>query len=57
MADDGAHRVRYGEAFWWAHHETWKRSDRIRVIEGSAATNSTWRIVAVPAALPRRALG
>jgi hypothetical protein len=27
MADDAAPRARYGEAFWWAHHEAWKRSD------------------------------
>jgi len=27
MADDPAPRARYGEAFWRAHHEAWKRSD------------------------------
>jgi len=27
MADDPARRARYGEAFWRAHHEAWKRSD------------------------------
>lgn len=27
MADDDAPRPRYGEAFWRAHHEAWKRSD------------------------------
>ncbi len=27
MADDPAPRARYGEAFWRAHHEVWKRSD------------------------------
>lgn len=27
MADDTAPRARYGEAFWRAHHEAWKRSD------------------------------
>ena len=27
MADDAAPRARYGEAFWRAHHEAWKRSD------------------------------
>lgn len=27
MADDGRPRPRYGEAFWRAHHEAWKRSD------------------------------
>jgi hypothetical protein len=26
MADD-PRRVRYGEAFWRAHHEAWQRSD------------------------------
>jgi hypothetical protein len=27
MADDATPRARYGEAFWRAHHEAWKRSD------------------------------
>jgi transposase len=27
MADDRRRRVRYGEAFWRAHHEAWQRSD------------------------------
>lgn len=27
MTDDRQRRVRYGEAFWRAHHEGWKRSD------------------------------
>ena len=27
MADDHQRRQRYGEAFWRAHHEAWKRSD------------------------------
>ncbi len=27
MADDAARRARYGEMFWRAHHEAWKRSD------------------------------
>jgi transposase-like protein len=27
MADDAGPRARYGEAFWRAHHEAWKRSD------------------------------
>ena len=27
MADDRQRRVRYGEAFWRAHHEAWQRSD------------------------------
>jgi hypothetical protein len=27
MADDHQPRQRYGEAFWRAHHEAWKRSD------------------------------
>lgn len=27
MAEDAAPRVRYGEAFWRAHHEVWQRSD------------------------------
>jgi hypothetical protein len=27
MTNDAAPRARYGEAFWRAHHETWKRSD------------------------------
>lgn len=27
MTDDTAPRARYGEAFWRAHHEAWKRSD------------------------------
>jgi Transposase len=27
MADEVGTRVRYGEAFWRAHHEAWKRSD------------------------------
>ena len=27
MADQSAPRARYGEAFWRAHHEAWKRSD------------------------------
>lgn len=27
MADYPAPRARYGEAFWRAHHEAWKRSD------------------------------
>jgi len=27
MADEVWTRVRYGEAFWRAHHEAWKRSD------------------------------
>lgn len=27
MADEHRPRQRYGEAFWRAHHEAWKRSD------------------------------
>jgi hypothetical protein len=27
MSDGAAPRRRYGEAFWRAHHESWKRSD------------------------------
>lgn len=27
MADESWPRVRYGEAFWRAHHEAWRRSD------------------------------
>jgi hypothetical protein len=27
MADERRSRVRYGEAFWRAHHEAWKRSE------------------------------
>lgn len=27
MATEGERRTRYGEAFWRAHHEAWKRSD------------------------------
>lgn len=27
MADEPARRQRYGEPFWRAHHEAWKRSD------------------------------
>jgi Transposase len=27
MADERRSRARYGEAFWRAHHEAWKRSD------------------------------
>lgn len=27
MADDAKPRARYGETFWRAHHEAWKRSD------------------------------
>jgi hypothetical protein len=27
MAGDAAPRARYGEAFWRAHHEAWKRGD------------------------------
>ena len=27
MADESRPRQRYGEAFWRAHHEAWKRSD------------------------------
>lgn len=27
MADGPQPRQRYGEAFWRAHHEAWKRSD------------------------------
>jgi hypothetical protein len=27
MADEHRPRRRHGEAFWWAHHEAWKRSD------------------------------
>ena len=27
MADQSAPRARYGETFWRAHHEAWKRSD------------------------------
>jgi hypothetical protein len=27
MSDNPAPRARYGEAFWRAHHEAWKRSD------------------------------
>ena len=27
MADERQSRVRYGEAFWRAHHEAWQRSD------------------------------
>jgi hypothetical protein len=27
MAEHKARRARYGEAFWQAHHEVWKRSD------------------------------
>ena len=27
MADNPSPRARYGEAFWRAHHEAWKRSD------------------------------
>lgn len=36
MADDGAPRARYGESFWRAHHEGWKRSD-LNQIEYCAA--------------------
>ena len=27
MVDNAGPRARYGEAFWRAHHEAWKRSD------------------------------
>jgi hypothetical protein len=27
MANENASRTRYGEAFWRAHHEAWRRSD------------------------------
>ena len=27
MADEILSRARYGEAFWRAHHEAWRRSD------------------------------
>ncbi len=27
MSEDRDRRARYGEAFWRAHHEAWKRSD------------------------------
>src|SRR5207237_7959131 len=27
MVDERQSRVRYGEAFWRAHHEAWKRSE------------------------------
>ena len=27
MTDPSLPRARYGEVFWWAHHEAWKRSD------------------------------
>jgi len=27
MIDNPSPRARYGEAFWRAHHEAWKRSD------------------------------
>ncbi|WP_347310006.1 IS66 family insertion sequence element accessory protein TnpA [Defluviimonas sp. SAOS-178_SWC] len=27
MSEDGCRRARYGEAFWRAHHEAWKRGD------------------------------
>ena len=27
MADESLSRARYGEAFWRAHHEAWRRSD------------------------------
>jgi hypothetical protein len=27
MADKSRPRVRYGKAFWRAHHEAWQRSD------------------------------
>ena len=27
MTDDATPRARYGEAFWRAHHDAWKRSD------------------------------
>nr|WP_281720712.1 hypothetical protein [Nitrosomonas nitrosa] len=27
MRDEPARRARYGEAYWRAHHEAWKRSD------------------------------
>ncbi len=27
MEDERKPRARYGEAFWRAHHEAWKRSD------------------------------
>lgn len=27
MADESRSRMRYGEVFWRAHHEAWKRSD------------------------------
>ena len=27
MVDENRSRVRYGEAFWRAHHEAWRRSD------------------------------
>ena len=27
MANESRPRQRYGEAFWRAHHEAWKRSD------------------------------
>ena len=27
MADESGARVRYGEAFWRAHHDAWRRSE------------------------------
>ena len=26
MSNEIGSRVRYGEAFWWAHHEAWQQS-------------------------------
>src|SRR6266511_423973 len=34
MSEEMHSRVRYGEAFWRAHHEAWRRSE-LRVLRGS----------------------
>jgi hypothetical protein len=36
MADESLSRARYGESFWRAHHEAWRRGlESARVLRGS----------------------
>jgi hypothetical protein len=63
MADDAAPRARYGEAFWRAHHEAWKRSDlnqreycETQGLSLKAFGNWRAKFKAEPEALPRKLL-
>jgi hypothetical protein len=63
MADHPAPRARYGEAFWRAHHEAWKRSDlnqreycEAQGIPLKAFGNWRAKFKAEPQAVPRKLL-